>query len=283
VPTKLLIAGDGPVESVSQNFPGNDFERDAYLGIPALVVIGLYARERRRNRGARFLIVAFLIAAVASMGSTLWVDGRSVAPLPWRLVAHAPLFDNVLAPRLAVYASLAAAVMVGLWTSARRQSLARLGVPVLAMAALVPNVHASEWFMSYTLPRFFTQGQYRQCLAPGTNILPLPVGADAYSDLWQVQRDFRFSMAGGYVSTEPPVPFRSPPSVRTIALGAPTDAASLRQYIRTKHVGTVVLDAATGQPWAAALGQLARPHAIGGVLLYRFGRSDRTGPCRTGG
>jgi hypothetical protein len=283
VPTKLLVAGDGPAESLSRNFPGNDFERDAYLGVPTLIVVALYAWKHRRSGSARFLVVAFLTAVIASMGASLWVDGRSIAPLPWRLVAHLPLFDNVLAPRLAVYASLAAAVMVGLWTAARRQELARVGVPVLAMAALVPNVHASEWFMSYTLPPFFTHNQYRVCLAPGENILPLPVGADAYSDLWQVQSGFRFRMAGGYVSTEPPPAFQNPTSVRTIALGAPADAASLREYIRTNHVATVVIDAATGRPWATALGRLARPHAIGGVLLYRLGRDDRTGPCRTGG
>jgi hypothetical protein len=285
VPTKILLAGDGPVESVSSRFLGNDFERDAYLGVPGLVVVALYAWERRRNGGARFLVVAFLAAAIASMGSTLRVDGRSVMPLPWRLVVHAPLFDNALAPRLSLYASLAAAVMVALWTAARRHSLARLAVPALAMAALLPNVHASEWFTSYTLPRFFTHGQYRRCLPPGGNILPLPVGADAFSDLWQVQGDFRFTMSGGYVSTEPPAAFQTPAGIRNIAVGGPvppTDSASLRTYIRAKHVSTVVLDAATGQPWEGALRRLARPYAVGGVLVYRFGRGGRTEPCRTG-
>jgi hypothetical protein len=272
VPTRFALVGYHWADSIASHFPGNDSERDAYLGVPALLAVVLHAWERRRSRGTYFLVAAFLLAVLASLGATLTVDGARVAPLPWEHVGYLPLFDNVLVPRLALYASLAVAVMVALWLASPRHRGLRVAVAVLAVAAIAPNVASSDWSTPFHLPRFFTAAAYRQCLAPGAIILPVPVSAGGSANLWQVERDFRFRMAGGYLSSTPPPPFMAPPGIEHIALGAPPGSvAAVRRYLAAKHVSVVVLDAGAGEPWPSTLDRIARPHRVGGVVLYRVG------------
>ena len=210
---------------------------------------------------------------LATLGTTLTVDGSRLAPMPWEHVGYLPLFDNVLVPRLALYTSLAAAVMVAAWIASRSHRATASVAGVLAIAAVVPNVGASAWVTSFHLPRFFTAAASRHCIAPGANILPLPIGAGGDANLWQVERGFRFTMAGGYLSSTPPPSFMTPAQVEHIALGAPVppdQASSIRAYVRAKHVSAVVVDASQAGQWSAALDRIARPQRLGGVLLYRI-------------
>ena len=55
------------------------------------------------------------------------------------MVANWPLFDNVLTERLALYVSLATAVIVALWTAARPPGLGRWLLPALLLIAMAPN------------------------------------------------------------------------------------------------------------------------------------------------
>ena len=93
---------------------------------------------------------------------------------------------------------------------------------------------------------------YRQCLAPGETILPLPVNAAGDADLWQAVNGFRFAMAGGYVTEGPPAGFVTSNAVEWVALGNPVSAAQaqlLRDYIRDKHVTAVVVDPSQSRNW----------------------------------
>jgi hypothetical protein len=270
VPTRLALAGYHWAGSIASRFPGNDSERDAYLGVPAVLAVVLCAWERRRSRSTYFLVAAFLLALLASLGATLTIDGARVAPLPWEHVGYLPLFDNVLVPRLALYAALAAAVMVALWLASPRHRAVSVAVAVLAVAAVAPNVASSAWSTPFRLPRFFTAAAYRHCLAPGATILPLPVSAGGNANLWQVERGFRFRMAGGYLASTPPPPFMTPPGIEHIALGAPPPSlAAVRGYLAAKHVSVVVLDPVAAESWSTTLDRIARPHRVGGVVLYR--------------
>ena len=44
----------------------------------------------------------------------------------------------------------------------------------------------------------------------------------------------------------------------------------MAEYIRDKHVTTVVVDSAQISHWSAALEKLAVPQLIGGAYVYRF-------------
>jgi len=276
VPTRLSLSGQGWAESIAEHFPGNDGERGAYLGAPALVIIGWFAWRRWRTAGGRFLVGAFLLAALAALGSVLTIDGNRSLPLPWEHVGSRPLFNNVLVERLPLYVWLAAAMMVSLWTAARGRGLLYWLLPALAIVTIAPypTAAARTWATPYAIPPLFTGSSYRDCLRPGENVLPLPVNYNGIANLWQVASGFRFTMAGGYVSLNPPPSFLAPAAVKRVAGGfavAAGKASMLRTYIRLKHVTSVIVDKSQTRYWAAALDRIAAPHDVGGVLLYHLG------------
>ena len=290
IPTRLSLAGLGWAHSIAHHFPGNDSERGAYLGLPTLLIIGMFAWQRRRTAGGRFLVGALLVAALATLGAELTVDGktslwlpwgRGILPLPWEHLGYLPLFDNVLVERLSLYVALAAALMVALWTAARRRGVLRLLLPALAILAIVPDPGAGVWTTAYTVPPLFAGRAYRSCLGPHENILPLPVNYNGYSNLWQVASGFRFTMAGGYVLEHPPASFLTSHAIAVIALGLPVPPRQvqfLRSYIREKHVTSVIVDEGQTRYWAAALNKIATPHNVGGVLLYHVAKTDTKCP-----
>ncbi len=279
VPTTLVLSARGWAASIAHHFPGNDSERDAYLGIPTLLIVALFGRRRWRTAGGLFLIGAMLIAAVASFGDVLTVNGKialapwghHVIPLPWEHLGYLPLFNNVLAARLALFVVLPASVIVALWTASRRPGVLRVLLPVLAMLAIVPDPSAGVWASTYTVPALFTAAADRSCLRAHENILPLPVNQNGTPDLWQVAAGFRFTMAGGYVLERPPASVLDSHAAVIVGLGSSVPASQagiLRSYIRAKHVTSVVVDKSQARFWASALDTIAPRQDVGGVLLY---------------
>ncbi len=280
VPTKLALVGLGWAMSISRHFPGNDSERDGYLGVPVLIIVALFAWTRARTSSGRFLLGALALAELASLGARLTIDGHASVWLPWASVGKWPLFDNVLPERLAIYVSLLSALMVALWAAARPPGVLRWLLPGLAVLALVPNPAAGVWASSFSVPAFFTESAYRGCLNPDENILPLPVGAQSESMLWQAVDDYRFRMAGGNIAPTPPASFLSPDDVALIAEGysVPTfQSQAFVTYIEAKDVTSVVLDASDADLWAGALDRIATPEQFGGVVIYHI--SDGAPSC----
>ncbi len=281
IPTKLVLSAQGWSDSIPHRFPGNVSEQGAYLGIPALVIVALFAWAGRRTATGRFLTLSFLVTAIVALGPLPVVDGHRTVSLLWGRIQNLPLFDNVLTDRLTLYVSLVAAVMVSLWAaSPGRGRLLRLLLPALAIVTIAPYPAAGNWYWPYAVPPLFTDSSYRTCLASGENVLPLPVNYNGNADLWQVESDFRFTMAGGYVSQNPPDAFLTPEAVRLIAHGGPVppgQAQKLVTYIRDKHVTSVIVDKSQTKYWAGALDRIATPHFVGGVLLYHV--DGRTTGC----
>ena len=120
VPTHLLGIGGATFASVAAHFPASDAERGAYLGLPTLLIAALFAGRVRRSPSARFLLASLGLAAFATLGTKLLVEGHVVVTLPWAALVRLPLFDNVLPVRFAAFTSLAAAVIVALWAAPRR-------------------------------------------------------------------------------------------------------------------------------------------------------------------
>ncbi len=76
------------------------------LGIVAVLVVGTIAL--RRDRRLWFFALITVITVVLSLGA------RDSVPLPWLLLVHQPLFENIWPSRFALIGYLAAAVMLGL-------------------------------------------------------------------------------------------------------------------------------------------------------------------------
>ncbi len=242
------------------------------------MIVALYARRRWRTPGGRFLLAAFALAFFLSLGHELTVDGHRLAWLPWSLIVGRPLFDNVLPVRLVLYASLAVAVVVALWTASRPPGPLRFVLPALAVVALLPNPAAGAWATYFSVPPFFTSSSYRACLGRGETVLPFPISAPGLPMLWQEEDAFRFRMAGGEIAPAPPPSFVRTPEANVIAQGYPVppdQAGLLRAFIQEKGVTTVLIDEGDAGKWSLAMNTIATPHIVGGVIVYRVGSTAR--------
>ncbi len=289
LPTHLEALGANWADSLERRFPGNFTEQGAYLGVPLLVIIALYARRSWRTVSGRFLLAALAVATYLSLGPRLTVLGHGIVPLPTflgheRLTVPGvgskflPLFNNVLPVRFVLYGSLASAVIVALWMASTRSGVLRWLLPALAVLLLVPNPAAGDWWTTYKAPAFFTDARYRSCLTPNEIVLPQPIGQGGQAMLWQIADGFRFRLAGGRLQTSPPSVFLHPPSLAQISVGyppAPNQAALLKAYFKAEGVTSVVLDKRQAAIWGPALNKIATPHDVGGILLYNVSGAGR--------
>ena len=274
VPTQLTEAGGAWASGFSAHFPGNEAEQSAYLGLPTLVILGLFLLRRRKEPAARFLLACFAIAVVAACGIALYVHGDRIVTLPWRLVAHLPVFNNVLPVRLMLFATLAAAVAVALWAaSSDPPAWLRVALPALAVLAIAPNLSQknAHWVRTPKQPSFFTHRAYENCIRAGDNVLIIPYGFTGDALIWQSESDFHFRMAGGDISPVIPAAFAryGTPVIRLlhddIRQG---DGGTILPLVRGAGVSTIIVDQTDPWPWATVLAGIAQPKRVGGMLLY---------------
>src|SRR5262249_54052450 len=161
-----------------------------------------------RTGTGRFLLAAFLLGLVATLGSWLAFDGRRLITLPWIHLSSRPAFDALMPVRFSLYTALVTAVIVACWLAATTSGAwVRIGLPALAILALAPNVGLSEWagpgartlFVTTppTIPALFTGDGYRACLNKDEVVLGLPFGARGNALIWQAKSGFWFRLAGG--------------------------------------------------------------------------------------
>jgi hypothetical protein len=273
VPTQRLIGGEHVAYRLSQHFAGNDSERDGYLGLPSLVIIGWFAVRRWRSPVARVLLAGLVIGIIASTGIWLHVNGHRLVTMPWEHLSYLPLFNNVLPARLMLFVVLSTAIIVALWTNAARGWI-RIVLPVLAVLSFVPDPRNSAWKNAAPVPQFFRTADVQRCIAPNENVLIFPQTKHGNGMLWQASSGFRFRMADGYLAPDPPANFMTTPAVARIANRLVT-WPDLVSFARAKNVTTVLVDASASDPWRSILRPLAPPRAIGGMLVYRFDKSAR--------
>ncbi len=140
LPNRVIGLGGASFPSQIAHMPSGE---SAYLGLPTLVIIVVFAVRAWRLAWARFLLAAFAACALIALGATLQVDGHVVSSLPfWSLGSHVPGLENSLPFRFAAYVSLAAGVIVARWIDATKGWVfpRPYVLPALAVAALVPAV-----------------------------------------------------------------------------------------------------------------------------------------------
>ncbi len=253
---------------------------EAYLGLPALLIVGLFARSFGRTTGGRFVLAAFVAAVIFALGPFLTVDGTRIGILPWAIVHNLPGFDDVLTARFAVYVALVAAVATAMWLSSARPGMLRVALPALAVLAILPALTTDVWATGYRLPALITSSAYRRCLDSKANVLTLPI-IQSDDDLWQAEEHFRFRLAGGWLGEWyiPPA-FLATPGLTTATPGlrlGPRQAATIRAFTEAHHVTAIVIEPKYAKVFAGALDRLASPRRVGGVVLYELAAGA---PCR---
>jgi hypothetical protein len=278
VPTNAIALGGSLFDHATSRYP--DGGLGAYLGVPVLLIVALYGVRERRSPAARFLLLGLGLSAFVALGTSLIVDGRTLFALPWSAVADLPGFGNALPFRFSVYASLAAGVIVALWTATTRGLLyARPYVlPALAVAALIPAVSETSYpsFRPTHPPRpaFFADALYRSCLLRGETVAIFPFGGGGHALLYQAESGFWFDVAGTGLQPQPRdgKPLNAFDRDRIVwnlvwvDYARPT-MARLLAFAANHHVDRVLSVAGDGYPTRAELGRLGSVQLVGGVLV----------------
>jgi hypothetical protein len=184
-----------------------------YLGIAMLVVLVAGLAVWWRDTRLRFFGVLALVTIVLSLGtnSSYWV--------PWNLLRHIPVLQNVIPLRVFAATTLCVAIMLGLIVDHARESAANLlarfkeraprpvaALPglaslVVAVVAIVPMASAVASNIPYTtetiaVPAWFAQTAKN--LPPDQVVLTFPPPATGPSVLvWQSLDAMHFSLATG--------------------------------------------------------------------------------------
>jgi hypothetical protein len=270
-PQGLAISGKDPL-----GLSTHVSTHSGYLGLPTVIILGLYAWRRRRRPETRFLAAAFAVAFVATMGATITVYGDRLVSLPWwTLLSKLPGFNDALPFRFAILEALVAGVVVALWTARTKGRFfpRPYVLPALAVVAILPPFW-NDIAPGYT-PQvaFFTDALYRQCVKPGDTILIY--GDKGNAAFWQAQTGFDFDLAqGGNLQPFQPYgkplnPFNADPLVWDLAFvgwAHPTMDRMLA-FAGAHHVTRVVSVLGNDFPTPRQMRRYGPTETVGGVTV----------------
>jgi hypothetical protein len=276
LPTNVNALGAlGPLPNLTRLFPGNLFERDAYIG-PILIALAiLYARRYWREPFGKTLIDSLLIICLLSLGPIMQIGGHRRIALPGYVLAMTPLINGAVASRFMMFAFLIFALITAQWFASSGASLRNKWiVAMLVVFFSLPNLDGRFWITESDTPEFFTNGLYNKYLEPGENVLVTPYSLYGSSMLWQAQSGFYFRMAGGWTGVLPQEYMRWPAiGALTVQRYLPDPQMQLMSFLANHQVGAIVT--ADGDPahmfqprWLPA--GAAKPLKVGGVTLYRL-------------
>jgi hypothetical protein len=271
IPTPLTLVGGPALAALTSAFSGNAAEAGAYLGLPLLLVVALFARSSWRQPGGKLLCCTLGAIALASLGPTLHVGGPRGVPLPWALALHLPVLNSALPGRFPVYAFLVVAIIVAIWLSASEVAASKKWALVsLGAIFLLPNLWYPGWAAPTATPAFIADKLYRAHLHEGDTVLVIPYGANGNAMLWQAEGGMYFRMAEGTTGSLPRDFFRWPINY-TFYSGRliPGYAAQLKAYLAAHAIRAIVVVDGTPGPWSQLFGTLGTdPVRTGGVALY---------------
>lgn len=199
VPTRRTMLRPPGSESVTQRFTATGAERGAYLGIPLIAILALFASQRPLSRVRQSLLFGAAALALASLGPRVHVAGHVVGVGPWWPLAKLPISDGALPVRMSVFVSLLVSLCCALWLADRGDHpLARWLLAGIAVVALLPTFSGRLWVAEVPRSSYFSNARYTHHIAPGETALVLPYGPGGWSLLWQAEAGFRMRLVGGH-------------------------------------------------------------------------------------
>lgn len=304
VPTGLQRFTSSAAVALSGHFTGNGTERDGYLGVPLLLLLGGVAVRWWRRPVVRVASLLALGVAIASLGSRLHIAGRlTTVRLPWRAIQAVPVIDNVLPNRLMLYVFLLAGLLVAVFADAvltqRKPWSVALGVVALALALLPLLPRSPAPSTRLELPPFFASPAADR-IPRGSVVLVAPFAhypPTVAPMLWHAMSGMRFRMPEGYFvgadaagraqfgpsatplsrAIEAIQAGRPPPPTR--AVHAVLDGVLRGWRVQTVLVGPMGHQSAMVGFFATLLGR--PPTRVGGVLAWwNVGHTDSAGLSR---
>lgn len=200
----LSIAGTPEALRLSTGYT----ELNTFLGWPLLLVTAMAVVWLRRNALAVACAVAALVMCAFSLGPEIVIAReRTGIPGPYRLLHGLPVVDGALPMRFALAAIPLIAVVLVLAIERVRAAgpsaspWLRFGVPGVALAALLPLVPTPLPSVARPpIPRFYSEGHWRDCAPEGGVIVPVPLATPPEPNpmRFAVAADVAFSMPEGF-------------------------------------------------------------------------------------
>ena len=284
VPTRAIwLHGSGRTIPAGRELAGNITEQALYLGPVLLAVLVAFAFEFRRALAGRLLAAMIVLTTLATLGSHLFVGGKSTSVwLPWSLAGELPFIRYAIPARFALYLWLAAAAAVSLWLAARRARPLRWLLFAAVVVMLVPSP-SFQWATSVDRPPLLSSPQLARYVPPGATVLALPFGEVGESMYWQVQAGFRFRLAGGYLGWALPAPYKGLSVIRELTGQRPGGELEARLCRFTALTGTSIVLVRSSElgyfPQELALLD-ARGRRAGGFVVYDLRGPATAASCR---
>ena len=189
--------------AAAERYTATGAERGAYLGLPLLALVALFALRRGRDARRAVIALSLLALVLLSLGPRIRIAGTDLGPGPWLPFAKLPVTESALPVRLTLYVSLLAALACALWLAepARRTWL-RWALALAALVAVAPNPAHSRWTAEVPRPVFFTDDRFERHLPRGQTALVLPYGPAGWSLLWQAESGMAFRLVGGHLGRQ---------------------------------------------------------------------------------
>ncbi|MFD3484545.1 dolichyl-phosphate beta-glucosyltransferase [Streptomyces sp. NPDC058665] len=183
----------------------NRTEQNAFYGWPLTALVFGIVVWLWRSALVKALTGTVLVAALLSMGQKIRIPFTDVVlPGPWRALAHQPLFESVIESRVAMICAPALGVLIALAAEriADLEPRTHRAVGLVALAAaLLPILPTPQPVRERAeVPRFITDGMYRDYVAEGESVVPVPLPSPVEADAlhWQSTEGFGFSVPDGY-------------------------------------------------------------------------------------
>jgi len=253
-----------------------------YIGIPLIVLAVLFAVTRWSSRLVRFLTFLVVLITVAALGSAVYVGGHRLFGVPWSALYNLPIVRNAYPLRLMVFAYLVLAVMTALWLAGRDEpaglrshTWARWLLAVLVIAGIALDTPPMPAGGHTTIPTFISSGQYQRHLSRGEIVVVVSKIGNAGMQ-WQAESGFYWRLAGGYVNQAITRRSDLPKQVQDLAHATPASVLAFEQYVRTSHIGAILLAAQSEPQWVGIFWRMGlKGHEFGKVIVYP------TGGCRS--
>ena len=227
----------------------NTTEAGGYIGIPLLILTGILVWLSRRSPRTQLTAVLLLGAALLSLGPYLAVDSHLTRiPLPFLLLDHLPLLDNILPIRISfeVGACIAALIAFGLddirrasargnqYGAARRRRTQRWESVVFVGATLAVLVVTQLPQWPYVAPpATVLPASLLQAVPAGDPVAityPYDTLFNMHPMLWQAEGGFSFRLLGGYA-------YHPGSSGHATDLPSPMSPRGLQQFLASGSAG----------------------------------------------
>jgi hypothetical protein len=276
LPRRYTVVGGSEFVRTTSHFTANMSEDGSYLGIPLLVIFGLFAWQRRRERSTWLLIGMALVPMLLSLGTVLHIAGKTSIPLPWTLLDKVPLIGRALPQRFILYTWIVAAVIVAAWLSAQAKRGWRIASWVLVGVSLLflfPSVWAIRNLHGVVDgARVFSGGVYERYVPRDGIAIVITPSKDQNEMLWQAQTNFWFRLAVGYTGPLP-AQVAKDPVVLSVLRGHPTTISSVdvARWVYAHDVKTIFITNGLTKVWDPMVSAISLPPVrVGKFTVYRI-------------